>query len=338
VQGAERGVQGAERGVQGAERGLQGAERGTRAAGPGLVLASTPGESEKADRKKRRRELDRLPMAGEDQGPPTRVRIGFAKVGRIAYSSHLDLVRLFPRWFRRCELPVYWSGGFHPRPQMAFSPALSLGISSTGEYLDLKLRRRDFSDAMMDSLIEDLNDKALDGVEVFGARRLGDTDKALGRILGESIWVAALPRQLLRALTLEGQTGIDNLKALDEHIVHRRASALTVTRVRKGIGRKVDVGRALTCAEVGQGAETLAAAGLIGDLIPFRFGTDMADSGTAKPTEVLRAFFGDEFQARLVREGVYARYSDRRIAPLDLEGLRSAEQARRAAKAADVEA
>ena len=80
-----------------------------------------------------------MPTARFDQGKPVRVRIAYTKLGRAAFRGHLDLVRLLPRIFRRLDLPMFYSQGFHPKPDMTFGPALPLGVASHTEYLDVKL-------------------------------------------------------------------------------------------------------------------------------------------------------------------------------------------------------
>ena len=67
------------------------------------------------------------------------IRFVFAKVGPMAFLSHLDLIRALPRSFRRIDMPIFYSSGFHPKPDMTFSPALSLGVASLSEVLDVKL-------------------------------------------------------------------------------------------------------------------------------------------------------------------------------------------------------
>lgn len=255
------------------------------------------------------------------QGQPGVVRIGFSKVGRIAFSSHLDLVRLFPRWFKRARVPVYWSGGFHPRPQMTFSPALSLGVSSTGEYVDLKVRKADF-DAMypgddLSEFVTLLQDKAFEGIEVFGARKLVAGDSKLGKVINESVWVAALPKAAL------SDRGFDT-ENLGAQLEEKRKGELVVTRMKKGIGRKIRVHEVLGEVVLG-GEETLAAAGVhIGnDVMCLRFAVAMPPSGSAKPTEVIEALFGPEMPVKLVREGLFHREGERHVSPLDLEGLRT---------------
>jgi hypothetical protein len=65
-----------------------------------------------------------------EQGEAIRVRVGYTKLGRAAFSSHLDLVRLLPRIFRRLDLPLHYSQGFHPN-EMTFG-ALSLSVANLG--------------------------------------------------------------------------------------------------------------------------------------------------------------------------------------------------------------
>lgn len=67
---------------------------------------------------------------------PVRYRIGFGKHGSLRWIGHLDLQRCWERTFRRAELPLRYSGGFHPHPRMVFGAALPLGFTSEGELLD----------------------------------------------------------------------------------------------------------------------------------------------------------------------------------------------------------
>ncbi len=67
------------------------------------------------------------------------IRAKFSKTNDIRYISHLDLMRLFQRAFRRAGIPVKYSEGFNPHPKLSFATALTLGVSSDGEYLDVEL-------------------------------------------------------------------------------------------------------------------------------------------------------------------------------------------------------
>jgi radical SAM-linked protein len=68
-----------------------------------------------------------------------RFRVWFGKIGEMALVGHLDLVRLFDRVVRRADLPISFTGGFHPNPRISIANALPLGVTSTGEIADFEL-------------------------------------------------------------------------------------------------------------------------------------------------------------------------------------------------------
>jgi radical SAM-linked protein len=70
-----------------------------------------------------------------------RLRIWFGKLGDMALLSHLDLLRLFDRVVRRAQIPIAFTGGFHPSPRISPANALALGATSSGEIVDFELTR-----------------------------------------------------------------------------------------------------------------------------------------------------------------------------------------------------
>ncbi|MEG4334430.1 TIGR03960 family B12-binding radical SAM protein [Microcoleus sp. AT9_A2] len=68
-----------------------------------------------------------------------RLRVWFGKVGDMALVGHLDLIRLFDRVVRRADLPISFTGGFHPNPRISLANALPLGVTSTGEIADFEI-------------------------------------------------------------------------------------------------------------------------------------------------------------------------------------------------------
>lgn len=68
-----------------------------------------------------------------------RVVLEFTREERIKYISHLDLMRTMQRAVRRAGIPIAYSQGFNPHPIMAFASALSVGVTSDGEYMDIRL-------------------------------------------------------------------------------------------------------------------------------------------------------------------------------------------------------
>ena len=76
-----------------------------------------------------------------DWGGPgmSKMRLDITKGEAIRYISHLDFARLMERALRRAKLPVAYSEGFNPHMKMAFASALSLGVTSDAEYLDVEI-------------------------------------------------------------------------------------------------------------------------------------------------------------------------------------------------------
>jgi len=68
-----------------------------------------------------------------------RLRITFSKDGPMAYTSHLDLMRVWERALRRACVPLAYSHGFNPRPKLQLASALPLGFTAGAELLDIWL-------------------------------------------------------------------------------------------------------------------------------------------------------------------------------------------------------
>lgn len=79
-------------------------------------------------------------------------RLLFEKSGNAIWISHLDLMRLFQRAFKRAGYPLTHTNGYNPRPSVSIALPLSVGIESQCELLDFDL------DVPYDSL-EQLKDK-----------------------------------------------------------------------------------------------------------------------------------------------------------------------------------
>ena len=67
-------------------------------------------------------------------------RLLFEKTGESIYISHLDLMRVFQRAFRRAGLLLRHSQGFTPRAIVSIALPLALGTESRCELLDFELQ------------------------------------------------------------------------------------------------------------------------------------------------------------------------------------------------------
>ena len=70
-----------------------------------------------------------------------RLRIKFSRGDEIKFISHLDITRLWERALRRAGVPLAYSQGFSPHPQMALAVPLSVGMTSEAELMDITCTR-----------------------------------------------------------------------------------------------------------------------------------------------------------------------------------------------------
>ncbi|UCE05310.1 MAG: TIGR03960 family B12-binding radical SAM protein, partial [bacterium] len=68
-------------------------------------------------------------------------RIKYEKRETVRFTSHLDLIRIFERAFRRADIKLVYSQGFHPHPRIAYGPPLTMGYTSDAEYMDVQYYR-----------------------------------------------------------------------------------------------------------------------------------------------------------------------------------------------------
>ena len=73
--------------------------------------------------------------------PSYAVRLRFYKKGSLAFIAHLDLVRTLTKSISRAGIPVRYSEGFNPHPRLSFATAMSIGLESECEFLDIRLTK-----------------------------------------------------------------------------------------------------------------------------------------------------------------------------------------------------
>ncbi|CAB4692961.1 MAG: DUF2344 domain-containing protein [Actinobacteria bacterium] len=76
----------------------------------------------------------------EQQAPPVqRLRVRYAKRGRLRFTSHRDFSRAFERAVFRARIPMAYSSGFNPHPRISYAGAAPTGSASEAEYLEIGL-------------------------------------------------------------------------------------------------------------------------------------------------------------------------------------------------------
>jgi radical SAM-linked protein len=161
-----------------------------------------------------------------------RIRIRFAKVGKIRWTSHRDTARMWERAFRRVSLPLVWSNGFSPRPKVSFGLALPTGYESVAEYLDVELAADlppvGSSELDVSALPATLSAALPQGVDALAASVIDDRAPSLQEEVSSCTWrLAVVPRDELAALP-EPELAARLQRILD-------ADSVVVTRQRKGV-------------------------------------------------------------------------------------------------------
>ncbi|MGZ8742599.1 MAG: TIGR03936 family radical SAM-associated protein [Nocardioides sp.] len=130
----------------------------------------------------------------EQQAPPVqRLRIRYAKRGRLRFTSHRDFSRAFERALVRSRVPVAYSSGFNPHPRISYANAAPTGAASEGEYLEIGLAETVDPAAVLTALDAALPD-GLDVLEVVES-----PGGSLADQLEASIWRITVPGLPLEA-------------------------------------------------------------------------------------------------------------------------------------------
>lgn len=179
------------------------------------------------------------------EGPPPppvvqRIRIRYAKRGRLRFTSHRDFARAFERALRRADVPMAYSAGFTPHPKISYVGAAPTGVGSEAEYLEIGVARAVDPQAVRTAL-----DAALpDGLDVVEAVAAGPG--SLPERIDASLWRIELPGVEVSAATAavaaflaSAQVGVERLTKTGRRTVDVRGP---VVWMRVGAGGDQDGG------------------------------------------------------------------------------------------------
>jgi radical SAM-linked protein len=133
-------------------------------------------------------------MARQPDGPPPpptvqKLRIRYAKRGRLRFASHRDLARALERALRRARVPMAFSAGFSPHPKISYLGAAPTGAASEAEYVEIGLARACDPEAVRAAL-----DAALpEDIAVLEAVEAAQGTGSLADRIDTSVWRLELP-------------------------------------------------------------------------------------------------------------------------------------------------
>ena len=165
--------------------------------------------------------MGRQPDARDIAPAVQRLRIHFAKRGRLRFTSHRDFQRVFERAIRRAEVPVAFSAGFSPHPKISYVGAASTGAASEAEYLEIAVTRV-CDPAQVRSELDAALPTGFDVIEVLEARGGSLSDR-----IDTSHWQVTL-------------NGVDPREAQVAVAAFLQAESIPVERVLKDGRRTLD--------------------------------------------------------------------------------------------------
>jgi radical SAM-linked protein len=210
-----------------------------------------------------------------------RVRIRFSKLGKIRWTSHRDLARMWERAFRRANLALAYSEGFSPRPKVSFGLALPTGHESVAEFLDVELT--ELADGEVGQLAGRLSEALPVGVDATAAAVLAPGTPSLQEDVGSCSW-----RWTAAAAEGAVAVGVDEMRDRVARLLE--ASDAVITRTRKGVEVTEDIRPGILGLEVVDESEDGIA--LVAELI--------AAPRAVRPADVLSAL-GPGLEERHVR-------------------------------------
>ena len=173
----------------------------------------------------------------EQQAPPVqRLRIRYAKRGRLRFTSHRDFSRAFERAVFRARLPMAYSSGFNPHPRISYAGAAPTGSASEAEYLEIGLAAV-VDPARVHAELAEALPPGLDVLEVVESPGGSLADR-----LEASRWIVAVD-----ATRAEAEAAVATFLAADE---------VTVERMTKKGLRTFDCRAAVVALEVRPPAES----------------------------------------------------------------------------------
>lgn len=144
-------------------------------------------------------------------------RLLFTKVGESVWMSHLDLMRLMQRAFKRAGLALKHTQGYNPRPSVSIALPLSVGVESVCELLDFDLEGEAIA---CDEITKRLNEALVPGVRVLQTVENGRKIKEL----------ALLSCRII----LEYDGGVPNGAVEQIHALFQRTSLLVEKKSKNG--------------------------------------------------------------------------------------------------------
>lgn len=158
-----------------------------------------------------------------------KLRLRYAKRGRLRFSSHRDFQRALERALRRANVPIAYSAGFSPHPKISYANSAPTGVASEAEYVELGVTEICDPEAVRTEL-----DAALPvGLDVLEVVQAHGSDFASR--LEASLWLAEIDAdreqvlQGVQALLAESEVLVKRLTKSGKRVFDARGAIVSLT-------------------------------------------------------------------------------------------------------------
>ncbi len=203
-------------------------------------------------------------------------RLKITKGEPVRYISHLDFASVMQRAICRAHLPAAYSEGFNPHMKISFASALSLGVTSDAEYMDLELKK----DICQPELFDKLSATLPPGVQLLQAKQIDMRSKALMSIVDEASYNIEVPC-------------FDNLEIITANI-KKFNQASEIIFIRETPKKRKEI-------EIKQYIAPITKYSLADNILKISLHIKITSTGTTKPNEVLSTL-KNEFKLNLAIE------------------------------------
>ena len=133
--------------------------------------------------------MSKQPPGAPPPPPVQRIRLRYTKRGRLRFTSHRDIARVFERALRRAEVPMAFSAGFSPHPKVSWVGAAATGVASEAEYVEIALAQTCDPEVLRQGLDASLPD----GIDLVDAV-VAHPGTSLADLCVASSWSVVLPQ------------------------------------------------------------------------------------------------------------------------------------------------
>lgn len=223
------------------------------------------------------------------------VRLRSSKDGKIRFTSHRDVARIWERTLRIAQVPLVYSEGFSPRPRLAFGLALPTGAESDDEYIDVQIDDSSGLDFSLTDLPALLSAALPVGLEVTDLAIIERGAPSLQQDVTSCVW------------NINVSEAIDIVQDWSDRV--NTAPSLVVSRERKGKVVTDDLRPQILSLEV------IGASDTGGSVLRAELGTKPR---SLRPAELLQALEPHLTEVRLRRCQQFIERDGARLEPLEV--------------------